>query len=160
MDVRVQKRISYRLKSKKDNPVTEVLIVEDNPDDVDMTLRAFKKFKLMNKIQVVRTGEEAIDFVRAGRHNLNIIILDINLPKMSGYDVLNQLKGNAGSRKIPIVVLTINDHDETIEKCYKLGANSYIVKPVDFHKFAEVVSTLGFYWCFLNEQNNHTGNKL
>lgn len=137
----------------------EILIVEDNPEDAEMAVRAFKKNKLTNKLYVVNDGEQALDFIfakndYADRKTLakpKIILLDLKLPKVDGLEVLKQIKENEKTKVIPVVMLTSSKEESDIIRSYKLGVNSYIVKPVDFDKFVEAVSNLGLYWLLLNE---------
>jgi len=137
----------------------EIVLVEDNPHDVELALRAFKKHNLMNKVWVLRDGAEALEYffcegAYADRENNaypKVILLDLKLPKLSGIEVLARLKADSRTRHIPVVVLTTSDEDSDIQRCYDLGVNSYIVKPVDFMKFMEVVRNLGMYWYLLNE---------
>ena len=130
-----------------------VLLVEDNPVDVDLTIRAFARGKLTNAIEVARDGEEALAYIprwEAGEPTPLLILLDLKLPRVSGLEVLAQWKAQAVSRAIPVVVLTSSAEDSDIEAAYRLGANSYIVKPVDFAKFLEVAAQIELYWCVLN----------
>jgi len=137
-----------------------ILLVEDNPDDETLTLLAFRKNHILNDVIVVRDGAEALDFlflrgVHAHRDpslQLQIVLLDLNLPKVSGLDVLKQLRGDQRTRLLPVVVLTSSREDEDIVKSYELGANSYVRKPVEFTKFTEAVKALGLYWLLFNEQ--------
>ena len=134
-----------------------ILLVEDNPDDVELTLKAFKKHNLANEITVARDGEEALeilfnpqrDFPRQKRPDL--ILLDLKLPKVDGLEVLQQIKGDPRTQPIPVVILTTSKEESDLIRSYKLGVNSYIRKPVDFDKFVEVVKQLGLYWLLLNE---------
>jgi two-component system response regulator len=143
---------------KKMNEV-EILIVEDNPEDAEIAVRAFKKNKLTNKLYVVNDGEQALDFIFAkndfaDRNKLakpKIILLDLKLPKVDGLEVLKKIKGNEKTKVIPVIMLTSSKEESDIIHSYKLGVNSYIVKPVDFDKFVEAVSNLGLYWLLLNE---------
>jgi len=137
-----------------DNEV-EVLLVEDNPDDAALALRALRKNRLVNKILVVSDGVEALEhifgsdsscLIRAPR----VVFLDLHLPKIDGLEVLRRLKGDARTRTIPVVVLTCSLEDRDVAECYALGVNSYIVKPVEFDKFMHAVSELGLYWLLLN----------
>ena len=133
-----------------------VLLVEDNPVDVDLTLRAFARRKLTNPVEVARDGEEALAWIsrwEAGETLPLFILLDLKLPRVSGLEVLAQWKAHAVSRAIPVVVLTTSQEDKDIESAYALGANSYIVKPVDFSKFLEVAAQVETYWCELNTPN-------
>ena len=136
-----------------------VLLVEDNPDDAFLIKRAFKKAKLANPLFVVEDGEEAVaylvgegEFADRNEHPLPmLILLDLKLPKMSGFEVLQWRMGNPGVKKIPVVVLTSSNQTPDIEKAYELGANSYLVKPVSFEGLMEMVRVLGMYWLILNE---------
>lgn len=137
----------------------EILLVEDNPNDVELTLHALKKNNLANRIHVVRDGAEALDFVfgsgvYAGRRledRPKVILLDLKLPLVDGLEVLERIKSDPRTRTIPVVVLTSSREEPDIARSYTLGANSYIVKPVDFHKFTEAVQNLGLYWLLLNQ---------
>ena len=139
--------------------VVEILLVEDNPNDEELTLHAFRKYHLTNRMQVVRDGEEALDFVFArgefaGRNIQNgpkVVLLDIKLPKVDGLEVLRQIKEDERTKKIPVVLLTSSREERDILAGYTNGANSYIVKPVDFEQFTESVRTLGMYWLLLNK---------
>lgn len=131
-----------------------VLLVEDNPVDVDLTKRAFARRKLANPIEVARDGEEALSWIarwEAGEPTPLLILLDLKLPRVSGLEVLEQWKAHTVSRAIPVVVLTSSAEDKDIQTAYALGANSYIVKPVDFAKFIDVAGQIELYWCALNE---------
>lgn len=136
-----------------------ILLVEDNPDDEALTLRAFRKNNIKNEIVVVRDGAEALDFLHAkgtyeGRDtNIQpqVILLDLNLPKVDGLSVLRQLRGSEITRLLPIVILTSSKEEQDMISGYSLGANSYIRKPVDFNEFIEAVRQLGLYWLLLNE---------
>ena len=142
----------------KENHI-EILLVEDNPNDVELTLHAFKKQKLANRIQVVRDGAEALDYLFAtgefaGRdinQHPKVILLDLKLPKVSGLEVLERIKADARTRSIPVVVLTSSGEERDIVESYHLGVNSYIRKPVDFEQFTESVRTIGMYWLLLNQ---------
>ena len=132
-----------------------ILLVEDNPMDLDLTLRAFSKRKFSNHVQVARDGEEALAFMprwEAGEALPAVILLDINLPKISGLEVLRQLKAHERFRRIPVVVLTSSREDKDLKTAYDLGVNSYIEKPVSFIKFMEVAEQIELYWCVLNER--------
>ncbi|OGB15722.1 MAG: two-component system response regulator [Burkholderiales bacterium RIFCSPLOWO2_12_67_14] len=132
-----------------------ILLVEDNPMDLDLTLRAFAKRKFSNSIQVARDGEEALAFLprwAAGEAMPAVILLDINLPKVNGLDVLKQLKSHEQFRRIPVVMLTSSREHSDLKAAYELGVNSYIEKPVSFSKFIEVAGQIELYWCVLNER--------
>lgn len=138
----------------------EILIVEDNPDDAEMALRALKKNRLANRVLVVEDGEEALDFIfargrfsqRSIENKPKIVLLDLKLPKVSGLEVLKEIKSHPETKIIPVVVLTSSREENDIIDSYKLGVNSYIVKPVDFDKFVDAVHDLGLYWLLLNQQ--------
>jgi len=137
----------------------EILLVEDNPNDVELTLHAFKKNNLSNRIQVARDGAEALEFLfcsgayaqRSPHTGPKVILLDLKLPKVDGLEVLRKVKGDPRTRTIPVVVLTSSREERDIVESYQLGVNSYIVKPVDFAQFTEAVRQLGLYWMLLNE---------
>jgi len=132
-----------------------ILLVEDNPMDLDLTLRAFSKKKFSNQVHVARDGEEALAFIprwEAGEALPAVILLDINLPKINGLEVLRQLKAHERFRRIPVVVLTSSREDKDLKTAYDLGVNSYIEKPVSFNKFMEVAEQIELYWCVLNER--------
>ena len=134
-----------------------ILLVEDNPDDVELTLRAFRKRNLANEIVVARDGEEALAILFQGgkespQHRVvDLILLDLKLPKVDGLEVLRQVKSNLETQPIPVVVLTSSKEENDLAESYRLGANSYIRKPVNFDKFSEVVMQLDLYWLLLNE---------
>jgi two-component system, response regulator len=138
----------------------EILLVEDNPDDLELTLRALNKHNLANRVQVARDGAEALtsifgDISDKGALRLTmpkLILLDLRLPKVDGMEVLSKLKSDERTKLIPVVVLTSSNEESDIVRSYKLGANSYIVKPVDFEKFMASVSELGAYWLLMNRQ--------
>ncbi len=132
-----------------------ILLVEDNPMDLDLTLRAFNKKKFSNTIQIARDGEEALAFFprwEAGEPTPAVILLDINLPKVNGLEVLQKLKEHPVFRRIPVVVLTSSRENSDLKTAYDLGVNSYIEKPVSFNKFIEVAEHIELYWCLLNER--------
>lgn len=133
-----------------------ILLVEDNPLDVDLTLRAFQRCKLANPILVARDGEEALAWVprwESGETKPAVILLDLKLPKIDGLAVLKTLKAHAVLRRIPVVVLTTSGEDCDIQAAYDLGASSYIIKPVGFDNFMNVAQQIELYWCVLNELN-------
>lgn len=142
------------------NNEVEILLVEDNPSDAELAMRALKKNNLANKVIRVCDGEEALDFIFARgpfksgkRLNLpKLILLDLRLPKIDGLELLKIVKADPITKLIPVVVLTSSDEESDMIESYKLGVNSYIVKPVDFDKFIESVRNIGFYWLLLNQQ--------
>lgn len=133
--------------------LVEILLVEDNPLDAELTLRAFRKRNLANHLRHVTDGEQAIRFFLDSpeRPNPKVVLLDIKLPKLSGLEVLKQLREHEKTRTVPVVILTSSAEDRDLERAYALGANSYIVKPVNFENFAEAVGQLGMYWALLNQ---------
>src|ERR1041385_130784 len=142
--------------------LVEILLVEDNPNDVKLALHALNRNPLANHVEVVRDGAEALDFIfctgaYASRNIDNgprLVLLDLKLPKVDGLEVLQRIKGDERTRKIPVVVLTSSREERDIVESYSLGVNSYIVKPVDFEQFTEAVQKLGFYWLLLNQSPN------
>ncbi len=132
-----------------------ILLVEDNPDDIALTLRALKNFGVANEIVVVNDGAEAIARLLSEGQGAplapTVILLDLKLPKVSGLEVLKRLRADERTKLLPIVVLTSSDEEKDLIQSYKLGANSYVRKPVDFSQFAEAVRQLGLYWLVLNE---------
>ncbi|MCX6032834.1 MAG: response regulator [Chloroflexi bacterium] len=141
------------------NGQVEILLVEDNPNDAELALRALKKNNLANNVAVVTDGEEALDFVfargafshRKIENGPKVILLDLKLPKVDGLEVLRAIKADPRTKIIPVVVLTSSKEESDIVESYKLGANSYIVKPVEFDKFVAAVKDLGMYWLLLNQ---------
>lgn len=136
----------------------EILLVEDNEEDAELTIRALKKNNLPIKLLHVKDGEEALDFIfckgaystRNFDQQPKMIMLDLKMPKVGGIEVIQKVKADEGTKSIPIVILTSSKEDPDIQKCYSLGANSYIVKPVGFENFTKTVSDLGVYWLSLN----------
>jgi len=128
----------------------EILLVEDNAHDAELTLRALKQRNLANQVHVCRDGAEAMDFFSGAGPVPKVVLLDLKLPKVDGLEVLRRLKQDTRTKSIPIVVLTSSREEPDIERAYALGANSYIVKPVDFEAFARAVSDVGLYWLLLN----------
>ncbi len=137
----------------------EILLVEDDPNDVELALRALRKHKLANEIHVARDGEEALDYLFCrGPHstrNLDeqpkLILLDLKLPKVNGLEVLREIKGDPRTRPIPVVVMTSSREQRDMMEGYKLGVNSYIQKPIDFDQFQRVIQDLGYYWLVVNQ---------
>lgn len=133
--------------------IPSILLVEDNPMDVDLALRAFRRRKLANRIDVVRDGEEALALMpkwESGEPLPAVILLDLKLPKVDGLEVLRRLKAHADFRRIPVVVLTTSGESADVRTAYELGVNSYIVKPVDSDKFVEVAAQIDLYWTVIN----------
>ena len=136
-----------------------ILLAEDNPDDVQLTLRALKKSKIMNEVVIAQDGVEALDYLfgtgkHAGRDTRvlpQVVLLDLKMPRMDGLEVLQRVRSDERTRLLPIVVLTTSSEDKDRVESYKLGANSYIRKPVDFEQFVNAVQQLGLYWLVLNE---------
>lgn len=137
--------------------IVEILLVEDSAADAEMTIRALRKRNVSNLLTWVKDGVEAMDFIQcrggfAGRSpsHPKLILLDIKMPRVDGIEVLRQIKGDPATRSIPVVMLTSSAENRDLEECYRLGANSYLVKPVDFAAFTEVVSQTGLYWTVMN----------
>jgi two-component system, response regulator len=136
-----------------------ILLVEDNPDDIALTLRALKKNNIANKVTVARHGEEALEYLtatgryagRAATDRPEVVLLDLKLPRAGGLEVLRAIRANPRTRLLPVVVLTSSSEERDIIASYDLGANSYIRKPVDFNQFVEAVRELGLYWLVLNQ---------
>ena len=137
----------------------EILLVEDNPNDVELTLRALKKNNLTNKVYVVKDGAEALEYIFANgtyahrkiEDHPRVILLDLKLPKVDGLEVLRRIKSDERTKVIPVVILTSSKEERDLVESYKLGANSYIAKPVDFDSFVKAVAELGLYWLLLNQ---------
>ena len=136
-----------------------ILLVEDNPDDVELTLRAFRTSKILNEIVIASDGVEALDYLlatgaHAGRDRKllpEVVLLDLKLPKISGLDVLKRMRAEEKTRRIPVVVLTSSNEERDILSSYDLGANSFVRKPVDFAQFVEAARQLGLYWLVINQ---------
>lgn len=145
----------------------EILLVEDNPNDVELTLHAFKSNNVSNLIYVVRDGAEALEFIfcegeyadRSFENSPKLILLDLKLPKVNGLEVLERIRNDERTKTIPVVILTSSDEEKDVVQSYKLGVNSYIRKPVDFEKFSKVVKKLGYYWLLLNITPPPTGDQ-
>ena len=139
--------------------VVDILLVEDNPQDAELTIRALRKNNLANQLIAVEDGAEALDFIfcrgkygdREFGRSPRVVLLDLKLPKVNGLEVLRALKQDERTRSIPVVVVTSSREDPDIKPAYALGANSYVVKPVEFDAFAEAVSNLGLYWLLVNQ---------
>jgi CheY-like chemotaxis protein len=135
-----------------------ILLVEDDPKDVELTLTALEEYKLANEVVIARDGEEALDYLyRRGNFatrstdNPAVLLLDLKLPKVDGLEVLQQIKADAKLKLIPVVVLTSSHEERDMVTSYKLGVNAYVVKPVDFHEFVNAVKELGIFWALVNE---------
>lgn len=136
----------------------EILLVEDDPADAELTMLSLRREGLANNITIARDGAEALDFLfcrgkyseRRFEEPARLVLLDLKLPRVSGHDVLRQVKADERTRSIPVIVMTSSNHERDLEECYRLGANSYIQKPVDLHRFQETVSRLGVYWLAVN----------
>jgi len=138
----------------------DLLLVEDNTQDAELAIRELKKHNLSNNLYHVKDGEEALDFIfatgkyagtRDVNHTPKLILLDIHMPKVNGIEVLEKIKSTESTKATPVVILTSSKEDPDIKRCYNLGANSYIVKPLNFEGFAEAIKNLGFYWLLLNQ---------
>jgi CheY-like chemotaxis protein len=141
------------------NGVVEILLVEDDPKDIRLTMHALRGENLVNNIQIARDGEEALDFLfcrgaftdRSPSARPKLILLDLKLPKIDGLEVLREIKGDARTRAIPVTILTSSREERDMVESYRLGVNSYIQKPVDFDQFRETIRTLGLYWLIVNQ---------
>jgi two-component system response regulator len=137
----------------------KILLVEDNPDDEELTLRALRKSNIMNEVVVARDGEQAIEYLFGTEKFLDheidplpaVVLLDLKLPKVGGIEVLRAIRTNVRTKRLPVVVLTSSKHEQDLNDVYDLGANSYICKPIDFEKFVEAIGHLGMYWVLFNE---------
>jgi len=135
-----------------------ILLVEDNPNDAELTLEALAEHNLANSVELVKDGAQALDYLfrreaYAGRENGNpaVILLDLKLPKINGLEVLQQIRGDESLKRIPVVVLTSSHEEQDLIASYSLGVNAYVVKPVDFHSFIDAVKALGLFWALVNE---------
>jgi CheY-like chemotaxis protein len=140
------------------NDLKRILLVEDDPKDVELTLTGLAEYNLANEVVVVGDGEEALDYLyRRGkyqtRHNGNpaVMLLDLKLPKLNGFEVLQQVRSDENLKMIPVVVLTSSNEERDLVRSYKLGVNAYVTKPVDFHEFVNAVKELGIFWAVINE---------
>jgi len=134
-----------------DSEALDILLVEDNPNDAELTQRALKKVNLAAQLAIVRDGAEALEYLLGNRPKPKVIFLDLKLPKIDGIEVLRRLRADARTRAVPVVVLTSSQEEKDISECYKLGVNSYVVKPVEFDKFYKAVGDLAIYWLILNK---------
>jgi CheY-like chemotaxis protein len=140
------------------NELGRILLVEDDPKDIDLTLAALEEYKLANEVIVVRDGAEALDYLQTkgnyrsrARENPAVVLLDLKLPKVDGLEVLREIRSDERLKLIPVVVLTSSREDRDMVASYKLGVNAYVVKPVDFHEFVNAVKELGVFWAMINE---------
>ncbi len=132
-------------------PEIDILLVEDNPNDAELTQRALRKGELGARLAIARDGAEALDVLFGSGARPKVIFLDLKLPKIDGIEVLRRLRADGRTRAIPVVVLTSSQEERDIAECYKLGVNSYVVKPVEFDRFFGAVNDLGKYWLLLNK---------
>ena len=138
----------------------EIVFIEDSPEDADLAMRSFKKHNLVNEVKLIDDGQHALDYLfgegeytDAGRPvTPRLVLLDLKLPKVNGLEILERMKKDERLKRVPVVILTSSNEDRDIERAYDLGANSYIVKPVNFSNFAEAIQQLGVYWMVLNQQ--------
>ena len=128
-----------------------ILLVEDDPADVELTLRALKGNNIANEIHVARDGAEALDFLHSATQRPRVVLLDLKLPKVSGIEVLREIRRDPRNKLMPVVVMTSSREEPDVATCYALGVNSYIVKPVEFEAFAKAVADVGLYWLLLNQ---------
>ena len=135
----------------KDLQEIDILLVEDNPNDAELTQRALKKSEIGARLAIVRDGAEALEYLSSDRPKPKVIFLDLKLPKIDGIEVLRRIRAEDRTRSIPVIVLTSSQEERDISDCYKLGVNSYVVKPVEFDKFYKAVGDLGVYWLVLNK---------
>lgn len=129
----------------------DILLVEDNPNDAELTQRALKKANVGERLAIVRDGAEALDYLLSDRPKPKVIFLDLKLPKIDGIEVLRRVREDQRTRSVPVVVLTSSQEERDVTDCYKCGANSYVVKPVEFDKFYQAVGDLATYWLVLNK---------
>jgi CheY-like chemotaxis protein len=139
-----------------ENKEVEILLVEDSEADIEMMLRSLSEYKVANAIQVARDGREALDMLFTGRDGAEgirprVVFLDLKLPKVSGHEVLRRMKSDEKTREIPVVVMTSSGEQADIDRCYELGANSYVIKPIAFEDFSRVVKELKLYWLLVNQ---------
>jgi CheY-like chemotaxis protein len=129
----------------------KILLVEDNPDDIELTTRAFRKQNLLNKIDIAKDGVEAINYLKEAKELPTVVLLDLKLPKVNGLEVLQFIRRNESTKLLPVVILTSSKEERDLIESYKTGANSFVRKPVDFDQFMNAVKDLGLYWLLLNE---------
>jgi CheY-like chemotaxis protein len=146
-----------------ENKIVEILLIEDNPYEAELAIRSLRKYNFTNNLYHIDDGAEALDFIfergkyegMGIRSKPKLIMLDIKLPKVDGIEILRQLKAHERTKTIPVVILTSSKENQDIKACYDLGANSYIVKPVEFDSFSKAVAELGMYWMLLNNPPEH-----
>jgi CheY-like chemotaxis protein len=149
----------YQSAKNMNNKANEILLIEDNPNDVELTKRAFSKFNFIHHVQIISDGAEALDYFRCTGKYLNrdihdiprLVMLDLKLPKVDGLEILRVIKEDERTKMIPVVVLTSSQELKDVSEGYRLGANSFIVKPVDFNKFTQLVGELSHYWLQINK---------
>lgn len=129
----------------------DILLVEDNPNDAELTQRALRKTELGARLMIVHDGAEALEYLLGNKPKPRVVFLDLKLPKVDGIEVLRRLRADERTKSLPVVVLTSSHEERDVSECYKLGVNSYVVKPVEFDKFYRTVSDLGTYWLVLNK---------
>jgi two-component system, response regulator len=134
-----------------DLEAADILLVEDNPNDAELTQRALRKVNLGTKVAIARDGAEAIEYLMGNKPKPKVVFLDLKLPKIDGIEVLRRTRADSRTRSIPVVVLTSSQEERDISECYKLGVNSYVVKPVEFDRFYKAVGDLATYWLVLNK---------
>jgi len=132
-----------------------ILLIEDNPDDEALTLRALKQHRVMNRVVVARDGAEGLDYLLGTEAKPQVVLLDLKLPKIDGLEVLRRVRSDSRTKLLPIVILTSSEEDHDITQSYRSGANSYVRKPVDFIQFSEAIRELGLYWLLLNQAPPH-----
>ncbi len=143
---------------QKAREAVEIILVEDNPDDAQLSMLALEESNIVNNIVHLKDGAEALDYLfcegqyaaNARTNNPKVILLDLKMPKVNGLEVLRRLKGDESTKKIPVVVFTSSDEDPDVKECYKLGVNSYVVKPMNFDQFKRAINEIGLYWVVLN----------
>jgi CheY-like chemotaxis protein/DNA-binding transcriptional regulator YiaG len=156
LDMSVSKLFDRGANGNGERQAVQIVLVEDNPNDVELTMRAFAKANITNPVKVLRDGQEALDFFFAGeslsKRGSQIILLDLNLPKKSGIEVLEKLKANKQTRHIPVIVLTVSNQDRDIVQCRRLGCEDYIVKPVGFQKFSNIIPHIRLGWTLVDSR--------
>jgi CheY-like chemotaxis protein len=165
LEISVSMLFEHARSGSQAKELVEILLVEDNPRDVQLTLRGFAKAKITNPVHVVRDGDDALDFLfatgpytnRRNARSPQIILLDLNLPKKSGIEVLQKIKANETTRDIPVIVLTASNRDRDIVECRRLGADNYIVKPVGFQNLSEVTARLSLAWTLVKPKSDTSG---